>query len=130
MFIYVDSTAKGDLAMQCAEEIRMARTDDTHCMYVQWSMDVPTDFPANDASLSTGPLLTPQGRQIELFYVQDGVPGAKNIVLSVSYPGGEPGSTVRWEVIGYSDTPDKYVPPQQMQYTIPTIESFLPINFT
>ena len=122
--LYVDTTLPGDLADECADEIRLFGTaSDTRCLYVQWSFDVPADYEGDAAGLTPGPLLTPAGRQIDRAFVTEGVPGAKNVVMSTYYPGGEPGSTLRWE-IGSNEREWK-----DLQYEVPDVSSFMPINF-
>jgi hypothetical protein len=122
--LYIDTEISGDLADECANEIRLfGDPSDTRCLYVQWSFDVPEDYDGDTAGLTPGPLLTPAGRQINQATITDGVPGAKNVVASAYYPGGEPGSTLRWE-IGSNEREWK-----PLQYEIPASSSFLPLNF-
>lgn len=122
--LYVDTAVSGDLADECADEIRLFGTaSDTHCLYVQWSFDVPADYEGDAAGLTPGPLLTPAGRQIDQASITEGVPGAKNVVMSAYYPGGEPGSTLRWEI---GSNEGEWEP---LQYEVPDSDGFLPLNF-
>ena len=122
--LYVDPSLPGDLADECAGQLEMHdESSDTHCLFVQWSFDVPADYDAEDASLSPGPLLTPEGRQIELWTTTSGVPGAKNVVMVAAYPGGVPGSALRFTV-GSNDRDWK-----TLKYEVPDSDEFEPLNF-
>ncbi|MCG6567691.1 hypothetical protein C3E87_08655 [Tessaracoccus sp. ZS01] len=122
--LYVDASASGRLAGDCSDQIEWdGEPDDTHCMFVQWSFDVPADYAADDAALSPGPLLTPEGRQIELWTTTSGVPGAKNVVMTATYSGGVPGSTVRWTV---GSNERQWA---TLKYEIPGTDSFQPLSF-
>lgn len=124
LLAFVDSEGPGSLGDECAEAIQFEGTADTHCLYVQWSFDVPSDYPADDAGFSTGPLLTPEGRQIELAWGADGVPGAKNVGFSTYYAGGTPGSTLRWNM-GSNETEWR-----TLKYEVPPADKFLPLTFS
>lgn len=122
--ILVDSTLTGDLADNCSHEISLSgESSETQCLYVQWSFDVPDDYGADHAGLAPGALLTPEGRQINNYTVNDGVPGAKNVYMYAFYPGGKPGSTLRWTV---GSNEQEWT---TLKFDIPGTESFVPINF-
>lgn len=124
MVLYVDASEDGDLADDCVAEIEASgKPSDDHCLYVQWSMDVPRKYPAEEAGLAPGPLLTPKGRQIDNFTIATGLPGAKNVHIAAHYPGGEPGSTLRWDV-GSNERGYRTV-----KWTVPKRSEFLPLNF-
>lgn len=125
LILYVDASAPGDLANECESQLDgwNSSPDATHCLFVQWSFDVPSDYEADDANLSPGPLLTPEGRQIDQGTTTSGVPGAKNVVIGEYYPGGVPGSTLRWDV-GSNEQGRA-----NLKFEVPSSESFLPINF-
>jgi hypothetical protein len=127
LMIYVEAGtgASDSLAGSCAQVIQYSgKPDDTHCLYVQWQMDVPADYAAEQANITPGPILTPAGRQIDQGVTQTGLPGAKGVGISVYYAGGEPGSTLRWDVgsneLGY----------ETVVYDVPPRDDFMPINFT
>lgn len=123
--LYADASVSGDIGDECAAEIEFRdEPSDTHCLFVQWSFDVPDDYEADDASLSPGPLLTPSGRQIGKATTTSGVPGAKNVVMVEIYAGGVPGSTLRWDV-GSNAREWK-----TLKYEVPGADGFLPINFS
>lgn len=123
--IYVDASTEGDLSKGCADEIESSgKSSDTHCLLVQFAMNVPSSYRAEEAGLAPGPLLNPDGRQIEKATVTDGVPGAKHVTIAEFYAGGTPGSTLRWDV-GSNEQGWK-----TMKYRIPKLDAFLPINFS
>lgn len=124
MIRYVDSRLESDSAYACRDAISFSgEADDTHCLHVQWSFDVPADYDADDAGLSPGTLLTSEGKQITNHTVEVGVPGAKNVVVVIYYPGGEPGATLRWDM-GSNEYQWK-----TLKYEVPELASFLPTNF-
>lgn len=125
MIVYVDASAVGPLSDECSSEIEIFgdNPDETHCLFVQWSFDVPSSYEAEDASLSPGPLLTPEGLQITSGMTTSGVPGAKDVGMTHYYEGGVPGSTLRWDV-GSNEQGR-----ETLTYKIPDVESFLPISF-
>lgn len=124
MILYIDPAGDGDLSQGCADEIESSDTPKaTHCVMVQFAMDVPSKYRADAANISPGPMLTPKGKQINKYTTTDGVPGAKHVVITEYYAGGEPGSTVRWDV-GSNERGYK-----TLKYGIPKIDAFQPINF-
>lgn len=125
MLIWVDRTETGDLADGCNEAIEMnGKRGDSRCMYVQLSFDVPAKYRAEEAGIAPGPMLTKKGRQIDRGTIELAVPGAKGVGIAEFYPGGEPGSTLRWDVgsneLGY----------KTLKYKIPKKSEFLPLNFS
>ena len=125
MILYVDASAVGELSEECSSAIEIFgdNPDDTHCLFVQWTFDVPKDYDADDANLSPGPLLTPEGLQITSGFTTSGVPGAKDVVMRYFYGGGVPGSTLRWNVGSNEQGRETYT------YEVPEVESFRPISF-
>ena len=125
MILYVESAAEGEISEGCADEIESSgKSSDTHCLMVQFAMDVPFSYRADEAGLAPGPLLNPDGRQIDKATVTDGVPGAKHVTISEFYAGGKPGSTLRWE-IGSNEQDWK-----TLKYQVPKLDAFKPINFS
>lgn len=122
--IYVDKSLPGQLSEQCLDQLQLqGAADETHCLTVQWSFDVPSDYRADDAGLTPGPLLTPNGRQIEQGLMNTGVPGAKNVVMVASYPGGVPGSTLRFNV-GSNERRWK-----TLKFKVPGAKRFIALTF-
>lgn len=123
--LYVDAAGEGELSQGCADEIEASgNAKDSHCLMVQFAMDVPASYRAETAGLAPGAMLTPNGRQIDKATITDGVPGAKHVVIAEFYAGGTPGSTVRWEV-GSNEQDWKTI-----KYRIPQIQAFRPISFS
>lgn len=121
---YVDASRSGDLGEQCSGIIEQdGKSGDTHCLYAQWVFDVPENYKADEAHLSPGVLLTPDGRQIGNYTTTSAVPGAKNVAVNAMYEGGVPGSTLWWSV-GSNKRDWK-----KLKFAIPGVESFKPINF-
>lgn len=125
MVLLVDTSIPGDLSDQCHDQIGILGDvdHDTQCLYVQWAFDVPGNYRADEAGLSPGPLLTPAGRQIDQATITTGVPGAKNVSIGAMYPGGVPGSTLRW------DTGSNKLTWKTTTYKVPGNERFVPIGF-
>jgi len=125
MLVYVNAAKEGSLSQECYRAISaFGKSDDTHCLMVQFELDVPADYRADVAGISPGSLLTPEGRQIDSGSFAPGVPGAKNVVITEMYVGGEPGSTLRWSV-GSNE-----VGHETLKYEIPGIDAFMPLNFS
>ncbi|MDR2974620.1 MAG: hypothetical protein LBV00_07880 [Propionibacteriaceae bacterium] len=124
LILYLDPSAKGPRGKDCADAIRQEGTgNETHCLEVQWEMDVPTDYPDEEAYIDAGALLTPAGKQIDQFVAASGIPGAKSVIFTVRYVGGEPGSTVRWKVGSNSLDYETFT------FEIPNLDAFRPLTF-
>jgi hypothetical protein len=124
LLLYLDPAAKGPLAKDCADTIkRQGNGSETHCLEVQWEMDVPADYPDDEAYIDAGALLTPAGKQIDQYIAASGIPGAKSVIFTVSYVGGEPGSTLRWKVGSNSLDYETFT------FEIPSIDAFQPLTF-
>lgn len=125
MVIYVDASEDGEISKECADVIRdEGKRSDTHCIFIQWSMDVPKKYPAESADLMPGSLLTPKGRQLDQSFFADGLPGAKGVTASALYPGGAPSSKVQW-MVGSGDLGRK-----TLSYKIPAESKMIPITFS
>lgn len=123
--LYIDASESGEMSEECASQIQdFGKASDTHCLLVQWSMDVPSNYHAETADIFPGVLLTPKGRQIDQAIAAEGMPGAKDVSVTAWYPGATPGSTVRWQVGS-----DKWGR-KMFTYKIPSAAKFQPINFS
>jgi len=128
--LYIDPSLPGNLiSTECAREIEFTGPVngvlDNRCMWVQLAMDVPSGYAAGEAValLIAEELVTPAGRQIDSIFLAFGFPGSTDVVLSVMFAGGEPGSTLRFSSgsndLGFTE----------LTFTLPPLEQFQPINF-
>lgn len=124
MVLYLDASEDGETSKDCADVIRdEGKRSDTHCIFIQWSMDVPKKYGAEAADIMPGSLLTPKGRQLDQSIFVDGMPGAKGVTASALYPGATPGSKVQW-MVGSGDLGRK-----TLTYKIPSESKMIPITF-
>jgi hypothetical protein len=88
-------------------------------------MDLPADDPEARAFISAEPLVTPAGQQIDQVTGANAAPGTKKVFFGAIYAGGEPGSTVSWQVGSMSNA----VSSETFTFEIPAIDAFQPLTF-
>jgi hypothetical protein len=128
----VKSGGANDVQQACREEADLEQEFTggelaTECLIVQWAFDISADFRTDefsvDGGLSARVLVNPQGNQINSFFAASGLPGTVNNRLVVTFAGGVPGSTLRF------DTGSNFVGFTTHVYEVPPGEEFLPVLF-
>jgi hypothetical protein len=125
--LYVSAEGTAESSQACRDEIQYSETappGTDHCMIVQWSFDVSAEL-TDEASLTAGSMLTPDGLQIDSYASESGLPGAKNRVVVAAYPGGTPGSTVRFDL----STGEPNYESETQTFQIPPKRQMQPIDF-
>jgi hypothetical protein len=125
---WVESGRTNDLQQECREDANSEQELAggelaTECLTVQWAFDVPADFPTEDFSGVGGlVLVTPEGKQIDSIFGANGSPGTVDNRLVVTFPGGVPGSTLRFDTGSNLNGWDTHV------YEVPSAELFRPLT--
>lgn len=130
--LWVESGGTSDVQRACREEADLEQEFGggelaTECLIAQWTFDVSADFRTDefsvDGGLSARSLVTPEGKQIDSFVAASGFPGTVDNRLVVTFAGGVPGSTLRF------DTGSNLVGFTTHVYEVPPAEEFLPVFF-
>lgn len=108
MLLYLDPAATGSLSAACAQWIaftanQLGQPPENECLYIEWEIDVGGSAPI---MMFDGPLTRPDGRVVQ---GEDGsgelAPGTDENYFGVYLPGGQPGSTLQWQITAADGAP-------------------------